>query len=109
MAPPAVTTENTALQLPSGDGPRKAVPTAPVLSEPGMTCGCCGTATTLRFVRLPTYTPPITGLGAPFSGSPVGSRIEDEPRPASPNGAFAGHRRPKALLFDSPRGLLTPV
>src|SRR5262252_3838495 len=30
MAPSAVTTANTALQPPSGDGPRKAVPTAPV-------------------------------------------------------------------------------
>src|SRR5258707_15029903 len=54
MAPSAVTTENTALQLPSGDGPRKAVPTAPAPSEPGTTWGCAGTATTLRFVRLPT-------------------------------------------------------
>src|SRR4029077_4324743 len=52
IAPSAVTTENTALQVPSGDGPRKAVPTAPAPSEPGMTCGCCGTATKLRFVRL---------------------------------------------------------
>src|SRR6266571_1885011 len=51
MAPSAVTTENTALQEPSGDGPRKAVPTAPALSEPGMTCDCA--VTTSRFVRLP--------------------------------------------------------
>src|SRR6516225_923610 len=48
-------------------------------------------------------------LGAPFSGSPSGSRIEDEPSPLSPNGAFAGQRRPKALLLERPRGLLTPV
>jgi len=48
-------------------------------------------------------------LGAPASGSPVGSRIEDEPIPVSPNGAFAGQRRPEALLLDKPRGLLTPV
>src|SRR6516225_4568413 len=109
MAPSAVTTANTALQVPSGDGPSKAVPTAPLLSAPGMTCGCCGVATTSRFVRLPTYTPPIRGLGAPLSGSPVGSRIEDEPTPVSPNGAFAGQMRPKALLLDRPRGLLTPV
>src|SRR5260370_19727881 len=74
-----------------------------------MTCGCCGVATTLRFVRLPTYTPPMNLLGGFLSGSPVGSRIEDEPTPASPNGAFAGQRRPKALLLDRPRGLLTPV
>ena len=66
-------------------------------------------ATTSRFVRLPTYTPPITGLGAPFSGRPSGSRIEDEPTPVSPNGAFAGQSRPKPLLLDRPSGLLTPV
>ena len=48
-------------------------------------------------------------LGAPASGCPVGSRIEDEPIPVSPNGAFDGQRRPKALLLDKPRGLLTPV
>src|SRR2546421_11943372 len=53
MAPSAVTTAKTALQEPSGDGPKKAVPTAPVLSEPGMTCCDCE-VTTSRFVRLPT-------------------------------------------------------
>jgi hypothetical protein len=53
--------------------------------------------------------PPITGLGAPARGSPVGSRIEDDPTPFSPNGAFAGQIRPNALLFERPRGLLTPV
>src|SRR6266481_4346161 len=51
MAPSAVTTENTALQLPSGEGPRNAVPTAPVLREPGMTWDC--DVTLSRFVRLP--------------------------------------------------------
>src|SRR6516162_6467737 len=51
----------------------------------------------------------MTGLGAPFSGRPVGSRIVDEPTPLSPNGAFAGQRRPNALLLDRPSGLLTPV
>src|SRR6516165_5406617 len=29
--------------------------------------------------------------------------------PLSPNGAFAGQSRPKALLLDRPSGLLTPV
>src|SRR5262249_58189479 len=47
--------------------------------------------------------------GGFFSGRPLGSRIEDEPTPLLPNGAFAGQRRPKALLLDRPRGLLTPV
>src|SRR5262245_40591886 len=61
IAPSAVTTTNTALHVPSGEGPSKAVPTAPVLSEPLMTCRCCGkpgggevNATTSRFVRPPT-------------------------------------------------------
>ena len=49
------------------------------------------------------------GFGAPLSGSPVGSRIEDEPTPLSPNGALAGQMRPNALLMDRPSGLLTPV
>src|SRR6516225_9478112 len=40
---------------------------------------------------------------------PVGSRIVDVPTPSSPVGAFAGHRRPKALLIDNPSELLTPV
>ena len=40
---------------------------------------------------------------------PFESRIEDEPAPFWPNGELAGHRRPKALLLDSPSGLLTPV
>jgi hypothetical protein len=35
--------------------------------------------------------------------------MEDEPTPLSPNGAFAGQRRPNALLLDRPSGLLTPV
>ena len=29
--------------------------------------------------------------------------------PVSSNGPFAGQTRPKALLLDNPRGLLTPV
>src|SRR5580692_7572994 len=74
-----------------------------------MTCGCCGTATMSRSVRPPAYTPPISLLGGPASGNPVGSRIEDEPMRSSPYGVFAGQMRPKALLLDRPRGLLTPL
>src|SRR5271156_6400072 len=109
MAPSAVTTANTALQVPSGDGPRNAVPTAPVFSAPRMTCGCAGMATTSRSVNLPTYPPPFSAWGGPGGGNPVGSRIDDEPMPPSPNGAFAGQIRPKALLLERPSGLLTPV
>src|SRR5262249_44128662 len=50
-----------------------------------------------------------SGLGAPASGSPVGSRMVDVPTPSRPKGALAGHKRPKALLMDMPSGLLTPV
>jgi hypothetical protein len=34
----------------------------------------------------------LTGLGAPLSGSPFGSRIEDEPTPARPKGRVRQHR-----------------
>src|ERR1700732_3528259 len=33
----------------------------------------------------------------------------DEPAPSRPDGELAGQMRPKALLLDRPRGLLTPV
>ena len=33
----------------------------------------------------------------------------DEPDLPRPNGEFAGQMRPKALLFERPSGLLTPV
>lgn len=46
-------------------------------------------------------------------GSPVerqASGVENGGRtPLSPKGAFAGQRRPKALLLDKPSGLLTPA
>src|SRR5262249_26610996 len=103
MLPSASTTLNTALVEPSGDRPRNAVPTAPVLSAPGRSC------VGRRGVRLPAKTPPAIGFGAPANGIPVGSRIVDVPIPSSPCGAFAGHRRPKALLIDRPSGLLTLV
>src|SRR5262247_3331816 len=104
MTPPsASTTQKTARPEPSGDRPRNAVPTAPRLSAPGKTC------IGRRDVRLPAKTPPASKFGAPASGIPVGSRIVDVPIPSSPVGALAGHRRPKALLIERPRGLLTPV
>ena len=42
-------------------------------------------------------------------GSPVGSRMLDEPFPPRPNGALAGQMRPKPLLFERPSGLPTPA
>src|SRR5262249_62184525 len=92
-----------ALVEPSGDRPRNAVPTALVLSAPGRSW------VGRRGVRFPAKTPPAIGFGAPASGIPFGSRIVDGPIPSTPWGAFAGHRRPKALFIDRPRGLLTPV
>src|SRR5215831_16511926 len=103
MLPSAQTTANTARVEPSGDRPNSAVPTAPVASAPGIAC------TGMRGVRLPAYTPPVSGFGAPASGSPVGSRMLDEPIPLTPCGALAGHSRPKALLIERPSGLATPV
>src|SRR5450631_2829245 len=103
MAPSAVITAKTALVEPSGERPRKAVPTAPVLRAPGMSCAG------MRGVRFPAYTPPSNGSGAPARGSPVGSSIVDDPMPSRPYGAFTGQMRPKALLIESPSGLLTPV
>ena len=35
--------------------------------------------------------------------------MEEDPTPLSSNGALAGQMRPKALLFERPSGLLTPV
>src|SRR4029453_5821525 len=96
MLPSATTTANTARPLPSGDRPSKAVPTAAFESAPGMTCAGW------RPVGLPKSTPPVVGLGAPLRGRPSGSVIEDEPGPSSPYGAFAGQRRPNALLIDMP-------
>src|ERR1700730_3212553 len=98
MPPSAVTTANTAFPDPSGDRPSSAVPTAPVAREPGMTW------LGRRPDRLPAYTPPVTGFGAPANGSPVGSKIDDEPIPSSWYGALAGHSRPKALLIERPNG-----
>src|SRR5262245_37488778 len=101
--PFASATQKTARPEPSGDRPRKAVPTAPRSSAPGKTCAG------RRGVRLPAKTPPVCGFGAPARGIPLGSRIVDVPIPSSPAGALAGHRRPKALLIEIPSGLLTPV
>ena len=42
-------------------------------------------------------------------GSPVGSRMLDEPLPSKPNGELAGQMRPKPLLFERPSGLPTSV
>src|ERR1051326_2351305 len=101
MLPSATTTLNTAFPLPSGERPRNAVPPAARPRAPGMICAGW------RPVRLPKYTPPVVGLGAPTSGAPSGSSIVDDPGPSRPYGAFAGQSRPNALLIDSASGLLT--
>src|SRR5262249_52726042 len=103
MLPSASTTLKTARREPSGDRPRKAVPTAPRSSAPARTCAGS------RGVKPPANTPPACGFGAPARGMPVGSTIVDVPIPSSPVGEFAGQRRPKALLIEIPSGLLAPV
>src|SRR6516162_2859211 len=99
-APSAVSAAKTARLLPSGDAPRSAVATTPVLRPPGTIC--CG-----RLVRSPAKTPPTSLLGALASGSPAGSTIDSVPIPSAPSGALANHSRPKALLIEIASGLLT--
>src|SRR5262245_32889061 len=97
--PSARAARNTALPLASGDLVMSAVASAGDVNPPGE----LGT----RFVTLPANTPPAATLGAPASGTPLGSRTVIVPSPPL-TGALANHGRPKPLLKEIPRGRLTP-
>ena len=54
----------------------------------------------MRSVIVPANTPPATSLGALSSGRPSGSSTVLAPGPFAPNGLFANHGRPNALLIE---------
>lgn len=111
--PSPLTTAKTAKPLPSGEAPSSAVPSAPLWRAPVVNWALGARfhhdanrplrtdfATLSRGVRAPAKTPPAASLGALASGLPSGSTTLSLPSPRSPNGAFAIHGRPKALLID---------